>query len=74
MAPLLIIARYGIVSRRGDRGSLASQMPLRISVVRTEITHVDAHAGSDPKHATPSDGASDHSRGDAPLKKPAGAL
>ncbi|KAN0088868.1 hypothetical protein V8E55_005925 [Tylopilus felleus] len=42
MAPLLILARYGILSRRDEpRGSHTSQIPLRISVVRTHDTRVD---------------------------------
>ena len=41
MAPLLIIARHGLVSRRDDRQMLASQIPLRIGVTHTEHTRVD---------------------------------
>ncbi|KAH0836325.1 hypothetical protein J3R83DRAFT_7877 [Lanmaoa asiatica] len=41
LAPLLIIARYGILSRQDDLRSLSSQMPLRISVVRTQDIRVE---------------------------------
>lgn len=40
MVPLLIIARHGILSRE-DRCTRTSQIPLRISVVRTQDTRVD---------------------------------
>jgi hypothetical protein len=46
MAPLLIIARHGLMSRRDDRGATASQIPLRIGVTRTEDTRVDIPVGS----------------------------
>lgn len=41
MAPLLIIARHGVLSRRDECRKFASQIPLRISVTRTEDTRVD---------------------------------
>lgn len=41
MAPLLIIARHGVLSRRDDCRKFASQIPLRISVTRTQDTRVD---------------------------------
>ncbi|KAG9309515.1 hypothetical protein JVU11DRAFT_10488 [Chiua virens] len=46
MAPLLIVARHEIVSRRNDRDLLASQVPLRVNIERTEHTRVDVPASS----------------------------
>ncbi|KAF8433214.1 hypothetical protein L210DRAFT_3556675 [Boletus edulis BED1] len=51
MAPLLIIARHGILSRRDDRHALDTpQIPLHISVVRTEDTRVDTPVEFVRKH------------------------
>lgn len=44
LAPLLIIARHGILSRQDDLHLLSSRIPLRISVVRTQDTHLDPPA------------------------------
>lgn len=44
MAPLLIIARHGILSHQDDIHLLSSRVPLRINVVRTEDTHLDPPA------------------------------
>lgn len=56
MAPLLILARYGILSRRDEpRGSHTSQIPLRISVVRTHDTRVDTPVQFSRKNRLPPD-------------------
>ncbi|KAG8215000.1 hypothetical protein J3R82DRAFT_8406, partial [Butyriboletus roseoflavus] len=41
LAPLLIIARHGILTRQDTSRSLSSRMPLRISVVQTQATNVN---------------------------------
>ncbi|KAF8556420.1 hypothetical protein OG21DRAFT_632148 [Imleria badia] len=66
MVPLLIIARHGILSRQENRRPLTSQIPLRISVVRTEDTRVDTPVKFTRKNRLPSDPFPVYPGGDHP--------